>query len=139
MSYLLDTNVVSESMRRRPNAGVMTLLSHLNDDDAFISVVTITDIRTGIERLAAGQKRNRLDQWLRDELIQRFTNRILPIDTQIADACGRLVARSQRAGRPIDPRDAYIAATAEVHSLTLVTRNTSDFEPVLKAMLNPWN
>ena len=71
MSYLLDTNVVSESMRRRPNAGVMTLLSHLNDDDAFISVVTITEIRTGIERLAAGQKRNRLDQWLRDELIQR--------------------------------------------------------------------
>jgi toxin FitB len=62
----------------------------------------------------------------------------LPVDLGIADACGRLVARSESMGRPIEPRDAFIVATAEVHGLTLVTRNASDFEATVKAILTPW-
>jgi predicted nucleic acid-binding protein len=68
----------------------------------------------------------------------RFEGRILPVDLGIADACGRLVARSESMGRPIEPRDALIAATAEVHSLTLVTRNASDFETTVKGIVTPW-
>jgi hypothetical protein len=70
----------------------------------------------------------RLDGWLRKDLTSRFGERILPVDLEIADACGRLVARSESLGHPMEPRDAFIAATSEVHGLTLVTRNASDFE-----------
>jgi predicted nucleic acid-binding protein len=138
MSFLLDTNVVSESMKPRPNPGLVYWLANVNEDEVFISVVTLTELRYGIEKMAAGSKRKRLDEWLQQELPLRFKSRILPVDAMIADACGKLVARSESVGRPIDPRDAFIAATAEVHQLTLVTRNTSDFKPTVKAILTPW-
>jgi predicted nucleic acid-binding protein len=138
MSFLLDTNVLSEAMKERPNPRVLAWLSELNEDQAFVSVVTITELRYGVERLAAGKRRERLDAWLRKDLISRFEGRILPIDLRIADACGGLMARSESIGRPIEARDAFIAATAEVHGLKLVTRNTSDFEPTLKAIISPW-
>jgi predicted nucleic acid-binding protein len=138
MSFLLDTNVLSEPMKERPNSGVLAWLSRVNEDEVFVSVVTITELRYGVERLATGKRRERLDGWLRKDLISRFEGRILPVDLRIGDACGRLMARSESTGRPIEARDAFIAATAEVHGLTLVTRNTSDFEPTLKAIINPW-
>lgn len=138
MSFLLDTNVLSEPMKERPNAGVLAWLSQVNEDQVFVSVVTITELRYGIERLAIGKRRERLDGWLRKDLILRFEGRILPVDLQIADACGGLLARSESIGRPMEARDAFIAATAEVHGLTLVTRNTADFEPTLKAIVSPW-
>jgi predicted nucleic acid-binding protein len=138
MSFLLDTNVLSEPMKERPNSQVLAWLAQVNEDQVFVSVVTITELRYGVERLAAGKRRERLDGWLRKELISRFQGRILPVDLQVAEACGGLMARSESMGRPIEPRDAFIAATAEVHGLTLVTRNTSDFEPTLKAVISPW-
>jgi toxin FitB len=139
MSFLLDTNVISEPMRPRPNSGVLKWLDEVDEDSTFISVVTITELRYGIERLATGTRRERLDNWLQKDLRFRFEGRILPVDFEIADACGRLVARSESLGRPIEPRDAFIAATAEVHGLTLVTRNITDFEPTVKAILTPWS
>jgi predicted nucleic acid-binding protein len=139
MSFLLDTNVISEPMRPRPNSGVLKWLDEVDEDSTFISVVTITELRFGIERLATGTRRERLDNWLQKDLRFRFEGRILPVDFEIADASGRLVARSESLGRPIEPRDAFIAATAEVHGLTLVTRNITDFEPTVKAILTPWS
>lgn len=138
MSFLLDTNVMSEPMKERPNPGVLAWLSRVDEDQVFVSVVSITELRSGVERLAIGKRRERLDGWLRKDLILRFEGRILPIDLRIADACGGLMARSESMGRPMEARDAFIAATAEVHGLTLVTRNTSDFEPTLKAIISPW-
>ncbi len=138
MNFLLDTNVVSESMKPRPNQGVITWLENVNEDGVYISVVTLTELRYGIERLAPGTRRRRLDDWLQRELLLRFEGRIVPIDAIVADACGRLVARSEAAGRPIEPRDAFIAATAEVHEMTLVTRNASDFQPTIRSILSPW-
>jgi hypothetical protein len=76
--------------------------------------------------VAKGKRRERLDGWLRQGLISRFEGRILPVDLRIGDVCGRLMARSESTGRPIEARDAFIAATAEVHGLTLVTRNVED-------------
>jgi hypothetical protein len=138
MSFLLDTNVISEPTKPRPNKGVVAWLEGVNEDNVFLSVVTLTELRYGIERLASGKRRHRLDEWLRIELTARFQRRILPIDVEVADACGRLVARSESLGRPMEPRDAFIAATAEVHGLTLVTRNASDFKATVKDILNPW-
>ena len=138
MKFLLDTNVISEPMRARPNAGVLAWLAEVDEDSVFLSVVTITELRYGIERLANGKRRDRLDAWLRKDLQSRFERRILPVDLGIADACGRLVARSESMGRPIEPRDAFIAATAEVHDLSLVTRNASDFEATVKPIVTPW-
>jgi predicted nucleic acid-binding protein len=138
MKFLLDTNVVSEWMKPRPNRGVIAWLAETDEDRVFLSVVTITELRYGIERMAAGSRRNRLDEWLSEELPLRFEGRVLPVDAVIADACGKLVAYSESLGRPIEPRDAFIAATAEIHGLTLVTRNASDFQPTLKTILTPW-
>jgi predicted nucleic acid-binding protein len=138
MSFLLDTNLLSEPMKERPNSGVLEWLSQANEDEVFVSVVTITELRYGVERLATGKRRERLDSWLRKDLLSRFEGRILPVDLRIADACGGLMARSESMGRPLEARDAFIAATAQVHGLTLVTRNTADFEPTLKGIISPW-
>lgn len=138
MNFLLDTNVISEPMKARPNLGVVAWLAQVDEDSVFLSVVTITELRYGIERLATGKRRSRLDEWLRKDLASRFGGRIVEVDLEIADACGRLVVRTEAAGRPMEPRDAFIAATAEVRGLTLVTRNVTDFEAALKGVVTPW-
>jgi predicted nucleic acid-binding protein len=139
MSFLLDTNVVSEWVKPRPDAGVAAWLADVDEDRVFVSVITLAELRYGIERMATGQRRRRLDEWLGNELPLRFEGRILAIDGATADAWGKIVARSEASGRPISVTDAFIAATAEVHGLTLVTRNARDFEPTLKSIVNPWN
>jgi predicted nucleic acid-binding protein len=139
MSFLLDTNVVSEWMKPQPNPGVVSWLANVDEDRVFISVVTLTEVRYGIERMPAGRRRKRLDDWLRHELPLRFEGRILPVDATVADTSGRIAARSEGAGHPIEAMDAFLAATAEVHHLTLVTRNDSDFKAVMKTTVNPWS
>jgi predicted nucleic acid-binding protein len=138
MSFLLDTNVVSEWTKPRPNAGVMNWLAGVDEDRVFLSVVTVAELRHGIERLPAGRRRNRLDEWLRNDLVLRFEGRVLAVEVGIADEWGRVVARLEAQGRPIHAMDALLAATAQVHALTLVTRNDSDFESAVKPLLNPW-
>lgn len=138
MSFLLDTNVISEWMKPRPNPGVVTWLAEVDEDRTFLSVITLTELRYGIERMAAGHRRRRLEVWLEEELPLRFEARILPIDPAVADACGKVVARSETVGRRMEVMDAFIAATAEVHRLTVVTRNASDFQPAVRNLLNPW-
>jgi predicted nucleic acid-binding protein len=138
MSFLLDTMVVSEWVKPRPNRGVVAWLAEADEDRVFLSVVSLAELRYGIERMAAGSRRERLDEWLRDELPLRFEGRLLSIDAIVADGCGRVVARSEVAGRPIGAMDAWIAATAEAYDMSLVTRNTSDFESSLRLIVNPW-
>jgi len=137
MSFLLDTNAVSEWVKPRPNRGLIDWTESVDEDRIFISVVSLAELHYGVERLAQGRHRSRLEQWLRHELPLRFEKRILPVDTDVAEAWGRTVSRHEAAGRPIAVIDAFLSATAETHQLTLVTRNVSDF-PLLKAVLNPW-
>jgi toxin FitB len=138
VSFLLDTNVVSEWTKPHPNRGVVEWLEKVDEDEVFLSVVTFAELRHGIDRLAAGARRRKLDQWLRSEVPARFEGRIVLIDGAIADEWGRLVAQREAGGKPIHAMDAFIAATARVHELTLVTCNVSDFSPSLKTIVNPW-
>jgi predicted nucleic acid-binding protein len=138
MSFLLDTNVVSEWVKVRPDPSVVAWLAAVDEEQVFVSVVTLAELRYGIERMTTGSRRNRLAQWLRDDLALRFDGRVLSIDHIVANFWGKVVARSESAGRPIGAMDAFIAATAEAYSLTLVTRNASDFEASIKAIINPW-
>jgi predicted nucleic acid-binding protein len=138
MSYLLDTNVVSEWTKPRPNSRVITWLEEVDEDRVYLSVVTLAELRHGIERLATGQRKKQLDTWLRGDLPERFESRVLPVDGVVADEWGRLVAQSDARGRGLSAMDGLIAATAAVHELTLVTRNASDFAGAVKVVLNPW-
>jgi hypothetical protein len=138
VSFLLDTNVVSEWTKPRPHPGIVAWLADVDEDRVFLSVVTLAEIRHGIERLPAGARKRRLDTWLRDQLPLRFEGRILPIDAVVADRWGQVVARREATGRPIGVIDAFIAATANVHGLQLVTRNEPDFQSVVDQIVNPW-
>jgi hypothetical protein len=139
VSFLLDTNVVSEWVKPRPDPHVVAWLDDVDEDRVFLSVVTLAELRYGIERLPAGRRRERLDEWLREELPNRFESRVLAIDPAIANAWGTILAQRDRTGRPISTMDAFVAATAEVHGLTLVTRNASDFRPSVKSVFDPWS
>lgn len=138
MNFLLDTNVVSEWMKPRPNPGVVAWLAEVDEDRTFLSVVTLAELRYGIERMALGTRRKRLDAWLAEDLPLRFEGRILTIDEAVADICGEILARSEANGRRMEIMDALIAATSKVHRLTVITRNIPDFESLVKDLKNPW-
>jgi predicted nucleic acid-binding protein len=138
VNFLLDTNVVSEWTKPRPDAGVVAWLAEIDEDRAFISVITLTELRYGIDRLAPGARRRRLDDWLRDELALRFEGRVLALDAAVADVAGMIMARRDALGRAIGTMDAFIAATAEHHALTLVTRDVADFAPSVTKIVCPW-
>jgi predicted nucleic acid-binding protein len=138
VTFLLDTNVVSEWVKPKPNPGVIGWLAEVDEDRVFLSVVTLAELRHGVERLADGSRRKRLDAWLRDELPLRFEGRLLPIDEVVVASWGLVLAQREAAGRPIGVMDAFIAATANIHRLKLVTRNESDFRATVDEIVNPW-
>jgi toxin FitB len=139
LNFLLDTNLISEWTRPEPNTGVVSWTAEADEDRLFISVVTLAELRHGIERLAAGRRRERLDSWLKHDLPGRFGERVLPVTPDVADAWGRIVTKCEAFGRPISVMDAFIAATADVHKLAVVTRNESDFESAVATVVNPWS
>jgi predicted nucleic acid-binding protein len=138
MSFLLDTNLISESTRAQPDPAVMAWMAAADEDRLFLSVITIAELRHGVARLDDGRRKRALDSWLAEDLPGRFEDRLLPIDEAVANRWGLLVARCQAAGRPIGAMDAFVAATAEHHDLILVTRNVADFEASGVRLLNPW-
>jgi predicted nucleic acid-binding protein len=125
---LLDTNIVSQRIKPHPDEKVMRWLSQLPEGDAFLSVVTILELRTGIDLLPAGRKRRDLESWLVADIRRGYAARILPITEEIADICGRLIARGQKEGAIPEANDALFAATAMVHGLQLATLNRRHFE-----------
>jgi toxin FitB len=138
VNFLLDTNAVSEWVKPQPNSGLIAWMESADEDRVFLSVISLAELRYGVDRMTSGKRRQRLERWLRNELPLRFEGRVLPVGAEIADAWGKVVSRSEAAGRPISAMDAFLAATAEFHRLTLVTRNVSDFF-MLDAVLNPWD
>ena len=135
MSYLVDTNVLSELRRKQPQPEVVTWFAQRPRQTLYISVLTLGEIRKGIERLDAVRQQPLLD-WLEVELPNYFLGRLLAVDAQTADRWGRLLGS---VGRPLPAVDSLLAATALQHDLTLVTRNTADFAGTGVRLINPWN
>lgn len=138
MTYLIDTNVVSELISASPDRRVESWLRGVDEDTLLVSAITLGELRYGIELLPAGQKRSRLETWLTAEFVPRFEDRVLPVTAVVADLWGRIKASSRSAGRQLTPADGLIAATAFCHDLVLVTRNTSDFRTTGVELFNPW-
>jgi predicted nucleic acid-binding protein len=138
LSFLLDTNVVSEWVKPRPNPHVVTWLEEVEEERVFLSVASLAEIRRGVELMAAGKRRDRLAAWLSEDLPARFEGRILDVDSRVADRWGMLMAQGQAAGVNPHVLGAFFAATAAVHGLTLVTRNLQHFLAWGIPLRNPW-
>ncbi|MGI8991629.1 MAG: type II toxin-antitoxin system VapC family toxin [Bryobacteraceae bacterium] len=139
MRFLLDTNVISEWVKPHPDPNVVSWLAEADEDRVFISVASLAEIRFGIDLMPGGRRQDRLILWLEEELPVRFEGRVLAIDRRIADTWGIVSARARKTGGTLGSMDAFFAATAETHALTLVTRNTGDFEKLKIPLLNPWH
>ena len=135
MNYLLDTCVLAESRRKPVDKNLKTWLTAVSDEALFISVLTLGEIRYGIEKLREEKRRVQLTLWLEHELTAWFGNRVLALDAEAADRWGYLRA----CHRTLPAIDSLLAATAMTRHLTLVTRNVKDFTDIdgLK-ILNPW-
>ena len=138
MSVLLDTNVLSETRRPKPDPRVIEWLDRLDEDRAFISVVTLAEIRRGVALMQRGRRRDALSIWLARDLIDRFARRILLVDEKTTFAWGDLMAEAKRRGLGLASMDGLIAATAIASGLTLVTRNVQDFRGLAVELPDPW-
>ena len=136
MTFLLDTNVVSETVRPRPEPRVAAWFGGISDRDLHVSVLTLGEIWKGIELLDRGPRRERLQYWLETKLPAWLEDRVLPVNKAVAERWGRMRAQSAKTTPVID---SLIAATAIHHNLRLVTRNDRDFAhfPGL-VTVNPW-
>lgn len=136
MSYLLDTNVVSETSKANPSPNVVGWLENVSVESIFISTLTLGEIRYGIDKLTDVGLQQRLNEWVERDVVAWFGPRLLPIDAKIADTWGRL---RNRAGRTLPAIDGLVAATALANGLTLVTRNVKDFQGTGAEVIDPWN
>lgn len=138
MSYLLDTNILSELVKPQPNAGVVQWILEHPEQLCFISVVTLSELQFGIERIPASTRKQQIKTWLNHDLKARFAGRIISIDDNIAMQCGTFRAIHQTQGIPLAIADGLIAASAFIHDLAVVTRNTKDFEHLDIQLINPF-
>ena len=138
MSFLLDTNVVSEAMRKRPSARVLDWIGAQIEESLFISAITVGELRRGSLVLGEGKKRKALLRWIETGIKAEFGDRILPVDTTVMERWADLQASTVKAGRRLPVMDSLLAATALAHGLTLATRNISDFEAAGVSLFDPW-
>ena len=137
--YLLDTNVISELVKRSPDEKVSNWSRAADEDTLYLSVLSFGEIRRGVERLPPGARRLNLVRWLEIDLTERFEGRILGIDRATAETWGSIMARTERASVRLPAVDSLIAATAEQHGLVVATRNIRDFAAAGVAVFNPWD
>ena len=137
--FLLDTNVVSDLRKPRPNAGLVEWIDAADESKTFLSVITIGELRIGIEMQTDKKRRSDLETWLVSDLLARFEGRVLPFDLGVAERWGRIEGRARSGSGKLPVVDSFIAATALHYDLTLVTNNESDFARTGAAVLNPWS
>ncbi len=136
--FLLDTNVISELVKPKPNPNVTKWIDATDEELLYLSVLTLGEIRRGIASLPDAARRVKLETWLDRELVLRFSDRILPIDLAIADRWGRLTGTAAARKSPLPVIDGLLAATAVHHDLTLVTRDTKHLTGTGVTFFNPW-
>jgi hypothetical protein len=136
--WLLDTNILSEAIKSRPEPRVVQFIAGQPLDRLFVSVVTFAEIRYGIERVSTAPRRAELHDWLTLRLRPMFANRVLPISEDVM-LKWRLLLEEGRLAKHTFPQPALIiAATALLHGLTIVTRNSRDFARTRVSVSNPW-
>jgi toxin FitB len=138
MNYLLDTNVISELVAKQPNTRLLQWIDTLDPQSVYLSVITIGELRKGIEKLPDSKRKDTLRDWLHTDLLLRFSGRILILDIAVMLTWGTLTGQLERAGKSLSAIDSLIAALAVHHNYTLVTRNEDDFKATGIMLINPW-
>jgi predicted nucleic acid-binding protein len=138
VNYLLDTCLLSELRKPKPDIGVVEWISDIEESRLYISVLSLGEIQKGVAKLENGRRKHALQHWLDHDLLLRFEGRILSLDLDMALEWGLLSASNERKGTPTPVVDALLAVTAITHNFTLVTRNHKDFAALPVKILNPW-
>ncbi len=138
MKYLLDTNIISEFISKTPNKNVINYILALDENNLYLSVITIGEIKAGIEKLDKGSKKEKLLHWLENDLLNRFQNRIIDIDTEVMLQWGAINHRLKQLGKPLPIMDSLIGATSEINDFILITRNEKDFKNLNIKVVNPF-
>jgi len=138
LNYLFDTNLLSELTTKNPNVNVVAWVESIDQENIFLSVVAIGEFKKGIEKLPGSRRKKDLISWLENDLLIRFRERVIPLELPVMLVWGTMVAELEKAGTPLPAIDSLLAASASQRGLTLVTRNTKDFEPAGIPLINPW-
>jgi len=138
LNFLVDTNVLSEATKARPDVRVARWLEVSPAHALFVSVISIAEIRKGVLLLPSGKRRGKLERWLDSDLRPAFAGRLLTLGEQEMNAWAELQASAEKAGRRIPVIDSLLAATARCHGLTIATRNVDDFRHCGVPVINPW-
>ena len=138
MKFLLDTCVISEVIKPKPNENVVQWLQQQREQDLYLSVLTFGEINKGIEKAVDATRKQRLKLWVEEDLKIRFKGRVLSIDLAVANKWGEIQAQSEKIGKPMASIDGLIAVSGLVNNCIVVTRNTSDMENSTAILLNPW-
>jgi toxin FitB len=138
MKYILDTNVISEAINKQPNLQVMNWLKAMDAQELYLSVVTVGEIKKGVEKLPESHRKETIKDWFEKELLIKFNGRILALDLPVILVWGELVGSLEQKGRKLPALDSLIAATAKYYDYTLVTRNEKDFAGIDITIFNPF-
>lgn len=138
MPFLLDTNIISETVRPRPDPGVIDWLERQSPEELFLSAMTIGELMRGACKVKEEARREKLTKWIEEDLSQQFESRLLPFNDASGKIWGQLMGNGHRDGKTPSAYDAQIAAIAIDRGLVLVTRNVSDFDQFELEILNPW-
>ncbi len=138
MRYLLDTCVISEVIRPKPNRKVIAWLKKQDEENLYLSVLTFGEIEKVIEKSVDEKRKKKLRLWVEADLKKRFDGRVFQIDINIASKWGEIQGKSEIVGKPLPSIDALIAVTGLVNNCVVVTRNISDMEQGLVELYNPW-
>ena len=138
MPFLLDTNIVSETVKPKPEKRVLAWLEAQTPAELFLAAQTIGELVRGARKVKEKARRERFEEWIEQDLAKQFEGRVLPFDGAAAALWGRLMGDGDRTGRTPAAADAQIAAVAIHHDLTLATRNTKDFQGFDMKLINPW-
>ncbi len=138
MNYILDTCVISELIKNAREQKVVNWIDNIEEDKLYLSVITIGELEKGISKLKSSKRKVTITEWLHEDLLIRFSNRILALDIDILLQWGKLTASLESKGIKMPTIDSLIAATAKKYSFCLVTRNERDFQNCDIQILNPW-
>ena len=136
--FLLDTCLLSELVKPRPEQKVVDWVAGQNEESLFLSVLTLGELQKRIRKCPDAQRKSKLQAWLDSDLVARFQNRLLPVCEQVSLTWGRLSGDAELRGQPLPVTDLLLAATGVVHGLTVVTRNVRDLDRCSVTVFDPW-